>query len=539
MAYKGPTLKDLYALAAELKKSYQGTNIKRLSFIALYDQLVSQTMQKTDLPENIINVLIGALIFEMADIKFFEYGGGSAKLRVGRFYNSGSHLYSLIKSKLYITSTNKFGYDERLFYLNQFYKYIDKVYPEEGCLDLHQRMKSPATWKTNKELKDNVHKAITPILKKNSDSLHYLVHGVPVLTALLKNLQKLEDEYSHSKSNYTAYNPKRLAMINFIKLIIQSYQGKEVNSMSWQVCVGAAIFALMQINNEYRVFDPTRSALYRSCLHAINANNLDDIEIDDRIKCLTLLSSHLIALQENQTEYNALLSKTLDASTIQKIDYTNFANDIKLFQAKLPEYISGLEKIKNTPSTSGYYLSSGVSYFFQYTAGPVVVQTAKNLIVGGISVGGFFAAGPIGSAIFGAAGAMLVSGISRMVGEGILWSVTANMCAWLLEKVGNTLGEVTANVVSYPFSATPKGFEELRMKLKPEDDVVFVNMVNTLLELDDASITDKEKEHIRNVLGLENDEKLVPLSSLYVKSAEELQTENELLCVGYSCKIYK
>lgn len=120
-----------------------------------------------------------------------------------------------------------------------------------------------------------------------------------------------------------------------------------------------------------------------------------------------------------------------------------------------------------------------------------------------------------------------------MVTTGIINAVTANLCAWLLEKVGDSVGNATVAVVSYPFSATPKGFEEMRAKLKPEDDIAFVRMVNTMLELDSISATDKE--HIRNVLGIDKDAKLQPLVNP-VLSAEDTERKDAIIKEGFYTK---
>jgi hypothetical protein len=535
MSYKSPTLRELTAFAEELRKSYTDSNPKRHSFIALYDQLVAQTTHSTDLPQNIMNVLIGALVFEMSDIKFGEYGGKSPKYQVGWVYSSGSKLYTTIKAKLNISPSNKFGYDERLFYLHEFAKYVDKVYPDEGIQELKSRMKSMTpTWRNKKELKDNIRKALVPVLKENDERLYSLVHGVPVLNALLKNLQKLEDEYNKDSRNAT--NPKRLATIHFIKFVIQTYQGMNPNQISWHACVGAVIFALIQVEHEYKVLSPTRSALFRAALKAINAESLDKIAIDDKIKCLRALSAHVTTVRDNPVYFKDSVNSVVNNDTKQKLEFAAVDKEINFIQTKIEQYLIQLDEIKKAPSNTQYAVSTGVSYSIQYALGPVALQVAKNAVIGGLGIGGFFAAGPVGSALFSAAGALVFSGVGRLVTTGILNALTANIFVWLLEKMGDSIGNATATVVTYPFAATPKGFEEMRAKLKPEDDIAFVNMVNTLLELESVSASDKE--HIRNVLGIDKDAKLKPLKTSIPQSQAEIDRQNALLVDGYVARTY-
>lgn len=533
MSYKSPSLRELRALAEEMRKSYTDSNPKRLSFIALYDQLIGQTTHTTDLPQNIMNVLVGALVFEMSDIKYGEYNGSSPQYRPGYFYSTGSKLYSFIKSKLNISPSNKFGYDERLFYMHEFAKYVDKVYPDGAVQDLKPLMKSGTpTWRSKKDLKDNIKKALAPVLKENNERLYSLVHGVPVLNALLKNLQKLEDEYNKDSKN--AKNPKRVATINFIKFVIQTYQGMNPNQISWHACVGAVIFALIQVEHEYKVLSPTRSALFRAALKAINAESLDKIAIDDKIKCLRALSAHVTTVRDNPDYFKDSLDNVIKNTTQQKLEFAAVDKEISGIQSKIEQYLLQLDEIKKAPSNTQYAVSTGVSYSIQYALGPVALQVAKNAVIGGLGIGGFFAAGPVGSAVFSAAGALLVSGVGRLVTTGILTALTANVFVWLLEKMGDSIGNATASVVTYPFSASPKGFEEMRAKLKPEDDIAFVNMVNTLLEIDTVSTSDKE--HIRNVMGIEKDALLRPLQTSLPKSAADVEHQNALLREGYVVK---
>src|SRR5262249_42491196 len=143
----------------------------------------------------------------------------------------------------------------------------------------------------------------------------------------------------------------------------------------------------------------------------------------------------------------------------------------------------------------------------KYVAGPLALQAAE--VVSGVNVLNLavFAV----TAIFGPAG-FLFSGLGRLITQGLIYAVTANLFVWLLDKIGNTVGDVTAKIVTYPFEATPKGLLELRKKLNSEDDVVFVRLVNTLLDLDFISV--QEKVHIRKVVGLGEGELLQPLTVL-------------------------
>ncbi|MBX3709176.1 MAG: hypothetical protein KIT56_04105 [Gammaproteobacteria bacterium] len=537
MSYFSPCLKDLFALADE-SEQYSGTNPKRLSFIALYDQLANQTSQITDLPENIMNVLIGGLVFEMADIKFGEYRGASPKKREGWIFSSGSDRYTFIKKKLLISKANQFGYDERLFYLNEFYKYIDKLYPAGDIRELEQNKKlkeknKNLIWKEKEDLLIHIRITIASIFKRNSEDFYNLVHGVPVLNALLKNLQKLEVEYS--ASSYHSKNPKRLEILNFIKFILKSYENSNPMEGSWHVCAAVLLVSLRKIEPEYKFLSPTRSRLFRQCLCALNQESIHQISLDDRIKWLRLLSSHVITICENKDRYLAILNRVVESTKDQKLNSEILDRQIKGFQQWIEQELAALDKQKNTPSNMKYVISVGTGYAVQYVAAPVMLQAAKNLVIGGLGMGGFFVGGLAGSAVFSTAGTLLMSGLGRLVAEGVMNTVSANLFAWVLGKIGNGIGNVTADVITCSFSATPKGLEEMRKTLKPEDDVAFVRMVNTMLELDMVSETDKE--HIRNLLGLEKGNKLQPLKTSILQTEEEKLKQNAILIEGHAVKI--
>jgi len=529
MSYTPPCLKDLYDLAKQLQQKYTDVNPNRISFMALYDTLVKQVQLNAKLnDQDRMNILTGAMVFMMTDIKFIEYKGSSPKKREGYFWSSGSDFYSLIRSKMLITKTNKFGYDERLFYLNEFFKYVDANYTDQHVADiqLHPKMEANSAkskWSSKQALRNHIHDMITPILNKNSEDRYNLVHGVPVINALIKSMGKLEQDYALKSYNPT--NPVRLESLNCIKFILLSYQMANQEDVSWHVCSGALLMPILQIDKEYQYFfSATRSTLYTECLRALNQSDINKITIDDKVKWLRSLSSYLHNLSQNQNKYNWVLKQVIANTKNQTLDAETLHKQIMAHQSKIELFLAELDVKKNTPSYTTAIIETGTSYAFQYATGQYFVETAKNLVVGGL----------IGTAIFGTAGTFLVTGLGRFVTEGVINTATAGLFGWVLGKIGASVGTVTATVVTYPFSATPKGLEEMRMKLKPVDDVAFVRMVNTLLELD--GVNDEDKKHIRLFLGLEVDEKLQPLKSSLILDPEEKKIRDAVMMEGHAAR---
>jgi hypothetical protein len=180
-------------------------------------------------------------------------------------------------------------------------------------------------------------------------------------------------------------------------------------------------------------------------------------------------------------------------------------------------------------------ISKTTSYGVFYVAGPTVIRAATEMVVEAINISLLL---KVPVALFsGVGGALLMTDLGRLITTNAISAVSAGLFAWVLAKMGDKVGDATAAVVTYPFSITPKGLEEMRMKLKPDDDLDFVRMVNTILKLDmNHKIPPEDKAHIRNALGLNQDEFLQPLKSSLLKKEEDKEMQAEIRINGFACR---
>lgn len=535
--------KDLNAADGVLTKSYSKLSPDRLMCMALYYQLRTRLAKESSEKRN--NVLTGALVFYLADIKFREYYGGSPKKGknglLSWLSSSGSEFYYFVKDILEITKLNKFSYDERIFYFHQFYEYMTQEYPEEifGQLTEYERIKEASKdqplvfrWKNNQLLLADIETARLAIVKKNSDILNYLVHGVPVFNVLLQGLETLLEDYKKESAN--PENPERLKAIYFIKFVVQCTQLSNPTEDSWRAILGAVLTILLELKDEYDWYymDPNRSALFRALLKLINQTSLDNITKDDRIKWLRAVNEHVIFFSKCET-YDSILKKIFVNSAHQKQEVENLKVVINQKKEKIEQRLSDLNQ-PPSPSWGSWFAQKGATYGSQLVAMPFVFPASK-MVISGIST----LAKTAGSVVFGPTGTVVMSGLGFLIGEGLLDSASAALCAWVLAKIGDKVSNATNDLIVMSFEATPKGMEDMRKKLKPIDDIVFVNMVNTMLEMypikDEKGkeyLTVADKERMRKLLGLKEEEKLKPLPT----SLSEIETKEKIRELGYAVR---
>lgn len=624
MAYKAPALDELIHLAETLNQTYTGTNKKRLALIERYKHLASQASKA---PSDVIaNQMIGALVFIMDDIKFHEYTSGRDP-EVKFFF--GSCLYTEIKKGLKITKQNDFGYDERLFYINEYHKMMNSSYSEEQWLDYNKNFPH-LIWETKKECIDDIEKVLNKIFALNNDKLEGLIHGVPILQPLLNNLQQLEQEYL--KVNPIIKNKKRRATLNCVNFLLKSYEGMNPTAQSWHAGVGSAMVAMMQIKDEYHILSPEGgflnkgSKLYQECSEAIN-KELKNITPSQKILCIQNLSSYLTTLFNDRSYYQSVLNQMFNAmhgwnlylmSTPKEDDYQNYKtldeNNLYLYQEddgkvfyytketqekyylkndkeeflnfpenalfdstneNMKKYVNEkietesfimTSKYNHSPVYQGkkitledkqnelneldqqihhfrnlcdYYLkqlyekssslsflqrmvSTGMYYATTSAFGSFIFSVSRSLIANTLKIGGCVVTGSVGTALFSLSGVgtiLLATGLTRLLKQGLVEAISASLCVWLLDKIGSTVASTTLAIADFSYSTTPEGFMDMRKKLKPDDDIAFVHFVNTLLEL--PQVKEEEKNQIRFVLGLKENEKCRPLIVRDVKNKYE------------------
>lgn len=540
MPIKTPCLKDLQALIADPK--YTGNNPKRLSLIALSKQLHTLTLSSYS-AEEIINVLMSELVLEYEDIeKEYERWIFSPEKNHSWWDFGGSTRYTLLKEKLNIHKGNEISASERLSYLGELLQFLIKHYPEENIQklkddELIKKNRVTPIWKSKQDLCKWVEHRIEKRIDKNHDDIYALIHCVPILSALFNSMNKFESEYLATSSNPT--NPDRLAALNFLKFIQYSYsqQGTNTSDVFLHICSGSILVVLLRIEAECTFFNP-RSKQFQILLRALNQESLKAIPIDDKIKWLTAILGYLVIFSADKEKYQKTLNEVIVHTKKQKLTIENMDAQIKDFQKHVEHHLMRLKKEKEspTPSWTSWAISKSTSYGVLYVASPTIINTATKMVLDAINLSLCVTGTPV--ALFsGIAGTLLMTDLGRLIAEGAITTASAGLFAWILANIGNKVGDVTAAVVTYPFSITPKGLEEMRMKLKPDDDMDFVNMVNTILKLDmPHKIDPKDKDRIREVLNLKPGEFLQPLKSTLLHQDKDKEMQAEIRVNGFACR---
>lgn len=537
MAYHAPSLSDLLRISAKLAE-YQGKNPQRISFSALYSNLTIILNDETLPLEKVMNILMGALVYELTLIKHQEYKGKSPKFLKGYVFNSGSRTYTDIKEALRITALNKMGYDERLFYLNEFYKYIQYESDEKDFaqLSMHPKIKHqiPLAWENKEQLCVQIKTAMQSVYTHNQDYIHRLIYGIPLLSGLLKNLAAIDEQHAAQSSDPN--NKQRVFTKRMFGFIAESSQKKCPIPLTEDVCCGAILMTLLEIETAYSRtswfgWGPTHSTMYNLCLKALNQPKLDNIPLEVRCRWLNALYDYLNPILSDQATNVRIATAVCSQLPNAQTEATTLCGEMIKFRKTVHTYWSDLEQQRGLPSHTSSMISSGTGYLFGYVAS----QAAQSLIIGGLGAGGLLLAGPAGQYIFSGTGKLLWTGLGQLVSETALEVAAASMIAWCLARIGYTLGSVAANALLENFTATPDGLIKLLKNLPAKDQIVFVQFVNTLLEID--LVTEEEKASIRKVIGLSESE-MMPYPEQPDLSAQEIRRQELLLRYGDAAIVY-
>lgn len=539
MGYQRLGLNELRALASELDRAYNHSNVKRnnpqrKSFIALLKELTRITASNTNDPEKIADILTGAAIFELETIKR-EYSYLSPE---------GSDLYCMIMRKLGITDKNPLKDDERLVYLNKFYKFANVLMSEEHVRHVKESVLT-TVWQNKQALQKDIHTALKQLRKRDADRINQLIHGTPNLVALQKNIQTIHSNYRAARKKrwkmfQNAHRETMCELTDFVHETCNDFfagnynlnpadkKSERLQADECQTRLGLILSILMEINDEYRFLSPqggwfnSGSELYKETMPILNIKELNQLQYDEKIGWLRALSTHIDHVRNDQPYYQEKQEQWRRRGL-------NLEKELNKFQAMINEFRDEQEKEKNMPSRTTRVVSTGLSYATQcglmYGITYAVTQgVARYALTGLGSVVATAVGGPIGLAIY-AGSTILMTGLSALVSSNVLTSTTASLYAWILEKIGDTVADAAVGVISYPFSASKEGLDKLRRKLTPENEKLFREWVNTLLELPNDIVTEKEKENIRYVLGLEKDARLQPLPMVELSDAEKLRQE--------------
>lgn len=488
MIYKMPSLIRLRTLADELPKLYKGDNEARKAFLCLYQRVVENT--KSDLNDKLCSqILMGALVFELEYIKQFEYKGRSPDKNqslIGRVIGNGSSLYTIIKKNADVTQENYLNDAQRLIYLNKFYWHVRKQQPE------------------NKELLTEIIARMALVKKREMLRLGILAEGIPSLNVLRKNISNVIDKYKQASRFSYFRDSSHLKALKFLDFINQTCdaiypvdekeaEGFPLDFAYLQSCnarAGAIILILLSVSSEkkYLVLSLENSVLFQNIESYFKS--LVETSTEKKIEWLRSLSSHINILKLNSLAFKQLAEKWKKES----IDIEEWLNKI--------EKIINAQKEMNETSWSRiiyhYLVNCGISLVAARPA-KIVLPILSTTVIGCLS-------GPIGTVAYLSGGAVLMGQFGRLVSNKLVPRGVSYLFAWILDKFGGKIADLTADAARITVSLTQEGLKSLREHptLLPEDREFIQDWVDTLLQLPTEVMSEEEKDQIRYVLGLKH-----------------------------------
>ncbi len=477
---KASSLPDDYV--SEKFRAHEKVNKQRTLFLTCLANLAKRGASAS--------VLTGAVLFELALIKK-EYRGVSPRLSKGRLYNTGSWLYSELETMLNINEENTPDDAERLIHVFKFYEAIEAM-PDNEVATLGYDKAS---------LLSAINERLKKIKKRETNEIELLVYGTPKTDALIRKIRALMTQYETTTQSSFFGNSSRLSLVKFILFISQSCEknynypkiDREDNQQECaylQMCnvlLGVIVYGLLKIQQEYKLRTPENSELYKLLLQAFNTKNLESIPHQKRVFYLKALSNHLEQIKGSHKDRSREISKR---------------------QLEIDTFMVAQEKLCATPSRSVNYFSTATGYVAQYGIGYALTQFTNTFalpaIVGTVVGGVSGLTGPLGLVIYGATGAIMMTQLGRLVKDRVIPSAAASIFAWALSRIGKTVAHKTAAVATYTFVADRPGFRALLndKAIKPEDREFIMEWINTLLKLPDNIMSDEEKSHIREFLGI-------------------------------------
>lgn len=471
-----------------LKQFYKGRNQQRLSFLEIFKSISNDIFRKDS---RRIDVLVGMLIFEMEIIRLKEYKGFSPAKRKA-WFEKGSDFYTDIKKILSISKQKQIRDDERFILVLAFFKYLETC----GCFE----KKMIPCWKSLENLLKDIISVLNVLKDRENRRISLMTYGPPNLEILRSKILEL-----------LSLNSSR-SLLPFIKLISETcekiYPDEKLKDhnhdfsddlLYLQSCnaqLGLILFVLMNIHEEYKyykkIWSPEHSRVYKKCLEALNAKQLEDIEQDKTVIWLRALLTHLDHIKQNPELYQ----------TQFKDAYEKRFSLIQAYEKDIERFLIKEENKKRAPSRPVYYLIKATNFATQYGLSFLFTQATKEWALQSIGSSLLLETGPIGLVIYGATGTIVMTQLGRLIG-GQLPAAVGCMYAWVLDKVGHAVAKRTVDAATYAFSVSQQGLEALlnHPDLDEEDKGLMKDFINSLLKAPNEVIPIEDKNHLRIALG--------------------------------------
>lgn len=498
--FKLPKDVNLATLGSLLRTDYKRSNIKRLDCISLYER--SSPKIVSDKRVKYPNDLFMGFVSLYLELGMHEYNFRDPM---------HSQFFSSLVNRVGITAENSLEDDERYVYLGMLFRYINKITPDE--------FKPCQTWQTKEAFAQAIHDALKRVDRREKRRKDLLIHRMPDLNILEKNIDETEDEYTLEvakrwfPSMVSSNRAPAKMLVRFVrdcckkmydldtsKEIKENREGDDKYLREYlkleSIHRGLSIFIPLQIwGGEYKYLPAERSAYYRIFMEKMSCDSLDDYTLDQRIDWLTALKELLADVQKLKPALVAEWKKQDNFPDLDKV-----ALDIE-------QNICQLMKKKHEQSTpvrlAGAVLRRGTHYAVSAAAARYLTGMALPAITGGV---GTLLAGPLGTAIglgAGIAGTFAAAELGRFLSQTIVPSFISNLYVTVIDRIASTLGDGVARLAFATFRVTKGGLARmLGFYNKFVDDNFSEEWIQTLLEMPDDIVKQEEKKRICTVWGL-------------------------------------
>lgn len=388
---------------------------------------------------------------------------------------------------------------------------------------------------------------------KGNGLLKQLLHATPALPVLQVHMQHLQLAYHQEhKPTFALFNNEAnreslLAFYNFMENTFDVYpdqtepmpamMAERLKQDEWNARVGLILLVAMDVNvNKYLPANGTwfsqGSALFKESLKLVGKESIDEIPEDDIHAWFHALAAHVYFLKQLLTRDDTL------AATLQKQlaswNKNGLSVEDRLDQLleKIRTFDAYLTEDRKNKRVAGSWLATtaldkglrwgtaGVASFAIATNPVSVANTALKLAPHVARLGGaVVTASPLGLAGY-ATTAIGLTFATHFLATRALTKAATSLTSWVFDTTNDYVATKAKEAILRPFGE--KGTHS--------HDRFDPRWVNVLLAMPAAIISDKYKETIRCVYGLEKDQFLplpkeaaLPVATLKVE-AEEYKT---------------
>ncbi|OGT59862.1 MAG: hypothetical protein A3E85_03665 [Gammaproteobacteria bacterium RIFCSPHIGHO2_12_FULL_45_12] len=485
------TLRDisqLVRLAEDIEKEYPNHNVERKAFFNMFKQVIGSLEVKEEQPEQmelIKKILTGMFLFVMESIASeIKYNLVSPEFQRGYIKNTGSQFYTLVRQGLGLSMGETVSGDMTLICLQKLYQHLRDSY------DLHQ----------DPELIKRIRRVIGAVSKKEFAAIEILMRTATSLKVLQKKIPDLQANYIHKTKDRWTKNAGRYQLIRFILFVNRSCEClvddplprngdnvelTEQERLRQDKCheearvlrLGALLVARRMIGEEWQLFNSVLSNELTSLMNPRWAQHVNASTEKDYLQALQCyLETHAV---KNVAEKEGYSGDELN----------QYSERIKGYVVKLTEQeaqpsstkTAVLWCLKNGFMFAGSQLTSGVG---------VVAATAL--------------AGPVGLTVF-LSSRLLMEGLNRMVISQVVPVAEASLTTWVVDKVISSAANATVAVAIKSFSLVQGGLHAFinNAALEKDEKDFIMEYIETWLALDHEFLSLVDKNHIRNLMGME------------------------------------